>query len=83
MQTEKKRLLFSRRMKTSILWPVFAIFSIGWLVASLCVAPSGEGVDALIFRDAGWNLACTGHFAAAGLPHMHDLVPRFYALTRR
>jgi hypothetical protein len=58
---------------------LFAACSLGWLIVSLLIAPSMSGIDVFYFRDAGWNLAATGHFESAALAHSHDLVPRLYS----
>jgi len=66
-------------MRNSRYWILFLICALGWLVASLLIAPSISGTDVFIFRDAGWNLAASGSFETAGGPYSHDLLPRFYA----
>ena len=66
-------------MTSSRSWILFAVCSLGWLILSLTIAPSMNGTDVFIFRDAGWNLAARGSFESAGLIYMQDLVPRFYS----
>jgi hypothetical protein len=66
-------------MRNSRYWILFLICALGWLVASLLIAPSISGTDVFIFRDAGWNLAASGSFETAGGPYSHDLLARFYA----
>ena len=66
-------------MKTSRYWFLFAACSVVWLTVSLLIAPAMSGVDVMIFRDAGWNLASTGSFESAGLLYMHDLAPKFFS----
>jgi len=38
-----------------------------------------SAVDVFYFRDAGWNLAASGHFESAALARSHDLAPRLYS----
>jgi hypothetical protein len=63
-------------MRKSWFWALFAVCSVGWLSASLAVAPSMSGEDVYIFRDAGWNLAAYGSFESAALVYSTDLTPR-------
>jgi hypothetical protein len=66
-------------MKRFHYWVLLAACSAGWLLVFLLVAPANNGIDVMIFRDAGWNLFAEGSFQSAGLPYMHDFVPRFYS----
>jgi hypothetical protein len=66
-------------MKDTRLWAAFILCSIGWLAASLCLAPHMSGTDVYIFRDAGWNLAASGSFKSAALPYSVDLTPHLYS----
>jgi hypothetical protein len=58
---------------------LFALSFILWLLVTLVLAPWINGQDVYVFRDAGWNLAQTGHFTSAALPYMNDMTPRLYA----
>ena len=66
-------------MKISSYWLVFAGCALGWLILYLLIAPSMNGTDVFIFRDAGWNLASSGSFESAALMYMRDLTPRLYS----
>jgi len=58
---------------------LFALSTSFWLLITLRVAPSMNGIDSYYFRDAGWNLAAYGSFESAALANMTDLTPRFFS----
>jgi hypothetical protein len=66
-------------MKMRGILALFAMSSCAWVLLTLALAPSMNGNDVFIFRDAGWNLATSGHFESSALIYMRDLTPRFFA----